>query len=102
MLHEISFSTLLGAEFRKKKKWFDAMNTFVIMTQTEKQSMEKSMLLFKFMRVQRSGVHIRVGGSLVNRGLGTVLLQITDVSALPTFCCQALKHIRWTRKSHFK
>lgn len=58
------------------------------------QSMEKSTAecCCKTMTV-KTRVHLRVGGGLANRGLGTVLLQIADVSASSTSCCQALKHI---------
>lgn len=36
-------------------------------------------------------LYLRVGGGLTKRGLGCVLLQITDVSASSTSCCQWLR-----------
>lgn len=80
------------------------MNAFVIKAQIERKSIEKMcecrVLHCKSMTVHRRGVHLRVGGGLANRGLGTVLLQIADVSASSTSCCQALKHIFNQKCSH--
>lgn len=59
------------------------MNAFLI---TKGWSLEKCLT------EQRSGVHSRVGGSLANRGLSAALLQMADVSASSTSCCQALRN----------
>lgn len=59
------------------------MNAFFI---TKGRSIEKCLT------EQRSGVHSRVGGGLANRGLSAALLQMADVSASSTSCCQALRN----------
>lgn len=59
------------------------MNAFLI---TKGRSLEKCLTK------QRSGVHSRVGGGLGDRGLSAALLQMADVSASSTSCCQPLRN----------